>query len=83
MCSARGHIRFTQNSDRESGLAETVTSALSPKRTCSVHWLMSALGQKRTFRAAIVMSAFPFQNRKPRLESSNSFKCGFAGLSDF
>ena len=79
-----GHIRFTQNSDRESGLAETVTSALSPEwGTCSVHWLMSALGQKRTFRAAIVMSAFPFQNRKLNSELSNSFKCGLWGLSDF
>jgi len=30
MCSAKD-VRFTQNSDRESGLAETVTSALPPK----------------------------------------------------
>jgi hypothetical protein len=27
----------------------SVMSALPPKRTCAVHWLMSALGQKRTF----------------------------------
>src|SRR5262245_39686209 len=44
------HVRFTPNSDRESGLPQTVMSALRPqKRTCSPHKLMSALGQKRTF----------------------------------
>src|SRR5215475_7130113 len=31
MCSARGHVRFTPNSDRESGLLQTVMSALPPK----------------------------------------------------
>jgi hypothetical protein len=31
MCSANRHVRFTPNSDRESGLALTVMSALPPK----------------------------------------------------
>ena len=31
MCSALGHVRFTPNSDRESGHRQTVMSALSPK----------------------------------------------------
>ena len=31
MCDAIGHVRFTSNSDRESGLRQTVMSALPPK----------------------------------------------------
>src|SRR5215468_432632 len=31
MCSARRHVRFTPNSDRESGLPQTVMSALPAK----------------------------------------------------
>jgi hypothetical protein len=31
MCGATGHVRFTPNSDRESGLPQTVMSALPPK----------------------------------------------------
>jgi hypothetical protein len=31
ICSAKGHVRFAPNSDRESGLPQTVMSALPPK----------------------------------------------------
>ena len=31
MCSAKGHVRFAPNSDRESGFPQTVMSALPPK----------------------------------------------------
>jgi hypothetical protein len=31
ICSAIGHVRFSSNSDRESGLRQTVMSALPPK----------------------------------------------------
>jgi hypothetical protein len=31
ICSAKGHVRFTPNSDRESGFPQTVMSALPPK----------------------------------------------------
>ena len=31
MCSARGYVRFTPNSDRECGFPQTVMSALPPK----------------------------------------------------
>jgi hypothetical protein len=31
MCSAKRHVRFTPNSDRESGFTQTVMSALPPK----------------------------------------------------
>src|SRR5262249_34570906 len=31
MCSAKGHVRFAPNSDRESGLPQTVMSASPPK----------------------------------------------------
>src|SRR5262245_53966988 len=31
MCGARTHVRFTPNSDRESGLPQMVMSALPPK----------------------------------------------------
>ena len=31
MCGATSHVRFTPNSDRESGLAKKVMSALPPK----------------------------------------------------
>jgi hypothetical protein len=32
MCSAKGDVRFTPNSDRESGFPHKVMSALPPKR---------------------------------------------------
>src|SRR5262249_39177961 len=31
MCAAKRHVRFTPNSDRESGFPQTVMSALPPK----------------------------------------------------
>ena len=31
ICSAKGHVRFTPNSDRESGFPRKVMSALPPK----------------------------------------------------
>jgi hypothetical protein len=31
ICSAKGHVRFTPNSGRKSGLRQTVMSALPPK----------------------------------------------------
>ena len=31
ICSAKRHVRFAPNSDRESGLPQTVKSALPPK----------------------------------------------------
>jgi hypothetical protein len=31
MCGAKGHVRFTPNSDRESGFPRKVMSALPPK----------------------------------------------------
>ena len=31
MCAATSHVRFTPNSDRESGFPQTVMSALPPK----------------------------------------------------
>jgi len=38
-------VRFTPNSDCESGLRQTVMSALPPKADHAVHKAMSALGQ--------------------------------------
>jgi len=57
MCTALAHVRFTPNSDGESGFPQTVMSALPPKQTCAVQQLMSALGQKRTCAAKQLMSA--------------------------
>jgi hypothetical protein len=37
MCGAPTHVRFTPNSDRESGFPDKVMSALPPKRTCAVY----------------------------------------------
>jgi len=31
MCGAKAHVRFTPNNDRESGLPQTVVSALPPE----------------------------------------------------
>ena len=31
ICAATSHVRFTPNSDRESGFPQTVMSALAPK----------------------------------------------------
>ena len=36
MCAAQSDVRFTPNSDRESGLRQTVMSALPRKRTCAM-----------------------------------------------
>jgi hypothetical protein len=36
ICSAKSHVRFATNSDRESGLRQTAMSALPQKRTCAV-----------------------------------------------
>ena len=49
-CSATTHVRFTPNSDRESGHVPMVMSALPQKRTCAAHSLMSAKGQNRSIR---------------------------------
>ena len=35
-CGAISHVRFTPNSDRDSGLRQTVMSALPRKRTCAM-----------------------------------------------
>ena len=51
ICSAKGHVRFTPNSDRKSGFPHKVMSALPPKRTCAVQLGMSAKGQKQTLVA--------------------------------
>jgi hypothetical protein len=48
ICSAKGHVRFAPNSDRESGFPQTVMSALPPEATCAAQTVMSALGHKRT-----------------------------------
>jgi len=48
ICNAKGHVRFTPNSDRKSGFPHKVVSALPRKRTCAVQLGMSAMGQKRT-----------------------------------
>jgi hypothetical protein len=41
ICSAKGHVRFAPNSDRESEFPQTVMSALPPQ--------VDKEGQKRTF----------------------------------
>src|SRR5262249_33784344 len=42
MCVAKSDVRFTPDSDRESGLLHKVMSALPRKRTCAVRLGMSA-----------------------------------------
>ena len=46
--SANRHVRFTPDSDRDSGLPQKVMSALPPKADMCGALAMSALGQKRT-----------------------------------
>jgi len=48
MCSAQAHVRFTPNSDRESGIPAKSCLLYPQSRTCAVQEGMSALGQKRT-----------------------------------
>jgi len=48
MCVAKGDVRFTPNSDRESGIPAKVMSALPSKADMCGAPGMSALGQKRT-----------------------------------
>src|SRR5262245_44572204 len=50
ICSAKCHVRFTPNSDRESGFPQAVMSALGQKRTQP----MTAKGQKRTFSSHLL-----------------------------
>jgi len=49
MCVAPGHVCFTPDSDRKSGLQQNVMSALHLKQTWAMQNQMSALGQKRTY----------------------------------
>src|SRR5215475_7359710 len=58
MFSPSGHVRFTPNSDRESGLPQTAMSALPPKADMCVQTAMSALGQKRTHAPQQTASLF-------------------------
>src|SRR5262249_50545170 len=47
MCAAKGHVRFTPNSDRESGHRQTVMSALPPKADmCGAQPLLPATPPK-------------------------------------
>jgi hypothetical protein len=48
ICRAKSHVRFTPNCDRKSGFRTRSCLLYPRKRTCAVHLLMSALGQKRT-----------------------------------
>jgi hypothetical protein len=61
ICSAKEHVRFTPNSDRESGFRKTVMSAVPLKRTCAMQLVMSALGQKRTFHLDLFFLAQEIQ----------------------
>ena len=57
MCSARTHVRYYPNSDRESGLRQAVCLLYPLKRTDAVQNEMAAMGQKLTFRTRFVLSA--------------------------
>jgi len=54
MCSAKGDVRFTRNSDRESEIPQKAMSALPPKADMCSALAMSAMGQKRAFRYSIL-----------------------------
>jgi hypothetical protein len=59
MCSAKAHVRFAPNRDRESGLRQTVMSALPPKADmcgaiCNVRFGPKAdIDMHRVWRRAI------------------------------
>ena len=56
--SALGHVRFTPNSDHESGFPEKSCPLYPRKQTFAAQWRMSAKGQKRTLAAySIIPSA--------------------------
>src|SRR5262249_49669974 len=59
-------VRFSPNSDRESESTQTVMSALPPKADMygAVHYVMSALGTKRTLTASC-LNQFLFVVVKP------------------
>ena len=48
ICAAKSDVRFTPNSDRESGFLQRSCPLCPRKRTCAVQLGMSALGHKRT-----------------------------------
>jgi hypothetical protein len=47
------HVRFTPDSDRESGFPKKVCLLYPQKRTCALQLRMSAKGQKRTLARLI------------------------------
>src|ERR1043166_6988975 len=53
ICSAKGHVRFAPNSDRESGFPQTVMSALPPKAD-----MCSALANVRYGPIADIVEGF-------------------------
>ena len=54
MCSAKSHVRFTPNSDRESGFSQKAMSALPPKAD-----MCGALGHVCFVPKADMSSSFP------------------------
>jgi hypothetical protein len=53
ICSAKGHVRLTPNSDRKSGFSQKVMSALPPRADMCRATSDFAKGHKRTFGAKI------------------------------
>ena|SRR5262249_27500577 len=63
ICSATSHVRFPPNSDRESGLFQTVMSALPPKADMCSAVAHVCFGPKADICSAITRAALLVSNR--------------------
>src|SRR5262249_196707 len=66
ICAAKGHVRFTPNSDRESRHPQTVMSALPPKAD-----MCSALAHVCFGPIADIALATPFTIKRPPTEPAS------------
>ncbi len=79
MCGATSHVRFTPESDRESGLPQNVMSALPPKADMCGATSDVRFGPKADIQLSIDYSIC---SRKYALGYGNSEALGFANVDD-
>jgi hypothetical protein len=80
MCAAKSDVRFTPNSDRESGLRQTVMSALPPKADmCSA---MSNVSYGPEADIPLARNALRLSQAPGQIPEKLSYKVGFFSYSE-
>ena len=75
MCGAKEHVRFAPNSDRESGLPQTVMSALPPKADmCGARGYVR-FGPKADVAALIQLFRLQLGGDAKALQGQASLRC--------